>query len=277
MIAEITRFIPHLVVGLLALSLLLFLVSLQQLRRGRTGPYWRLRRSAGQRGGRLFLLSVALFGLALAIAFFSGFARIALRGAGVAFVLATDTPVPTTEIPTRTPLPTLTPTFTDTPAPSFTPTHTPTPTATPTMTFTPTITFTASPTFETALHLATLPGGRAPRASATIRMNAADTQVSPDGAPVEPRVQFEAGVQRLFFFFGYQNMMNGVAWSRVLYRDGVAVQGGTFLWSLGESGSGSFFFGDSSGYPPGEYRVEIRLENRITDTFSFTIFTPDPP
>src|SRR5687767_7826705 len=74
----IATLIPYLIVGLLVLAVLLFLVSLQQLRRGRRGHYWRLRRQAGLRGGRLFLLSVALFVLALSIGFFSGFTALAL-------------------------------------------------------------------------------------------------------------------------------------------------------------------------------------------------------
>src|SRR5690554_6241934 len=75
---ELARFVPHIVVGLLILAFLLFLLAVQQLRVGRRGPYWRMRREAGQRGGQLFLMSVALFGVAAAIAFFSGFAALAL-------------------------------------------------------------------------------------------------------------------------------------------------------------------------------------------------------
>ena len=52
-------------------------------------------------------------------------------------------------------------------------------------------------------------------------------------------------------------MENGVAWSRVLYRDGVAVQGNTLLWSLGSDGSSYFFFGDEAGYTPGAYEVRL--------------------
>src|SRR5512134_777257 len=70
--------LPYLIVAMLALALVLLLVSLQQLRRGRTGPYWRLRRQAGQRGGQLLLLALALFGVAFALAFFSGLADLAL-------------------------------------------------------------------------------------------------------------------------------------------------------------------------------------------------------
>jgi len=57
------------IVGILFLvSLVLFLVSLQQLRRARRGPYWRARRVAGDRGGRLLIISVLLFGLTVASA-----------------------------------------------------------------------------------------------------------------------------------------------------------------------------------------------------------------
>ena len=76
----IATILPYVIVAMLALALALFVLALQQLRRGRTGPYWRLRRQAGERGGQLFLASVTLFGLAFALAFFSGLADLALDG-----------------------------------------------------------------------------------------------------------------------------------------------------------------------------------------------------
>jgi len=68
------------VVGLLLLiALALFLLSMVYLRQARRGRYWRLRHAAGQRGGQLFLISMTLFGLAATVAFFSGFAAIAVE------------------------------------------------------------------------------------------------------------------------------------------------------------------------------------------------------
>src|SRR5690606_26041311 len=164
------RYIPHVVAGLLALGGVLFLLALLQLRLGRRGPYWRIRREVGLRGGKLFLLSVATFGLAGAIAFFSGFAALALGrfnewflspGAGAA---AGAAPTLTLTIGTLEPAdpPTPLPTATPSPMPTDTPTLTPTltPSATPTLTLTPSETPTPTATYETALNLAQPAGGR---------------------------------------------------------------------------------------------------------------------
>src|SRR5579859_5779654 len=51
---------PYLAAGLLALALVFFLVSLRYFRKSRTDFYWRRRRTAGQRGWRLFVWSLGL-------------------------------------------------------------------------------------------------------------------------------------------------------------------------------------------------------------------------
>ena len=53
---EIARLLPQILLGMFIVGVLLFLLSLQQLRRRRTGAYWRLRRRAAERGGKLFLV-----------------------------------------------------------------------------------------------------------------------------------------------------------------------------------------------------------------------------
>src|SRR5690349_24894871 len=100
--------LPYIIIGLYVIAVLAFVLSLQQLRRGRTGPYWRLRRTAGQRGGQLFLLSIALIGIASAIALFSGLADLAYRR-------LTGTLVNDQNIPKGVVLPTLTQTLRYTP------------------------------------------------------------------------------------------------------------------------------------------------------------------
>src|SRR6185369_13068212 len=96
--------LPYFIIGLYVIALLAFVLSLQQLRRGRTGPYWRLRRTAGQRGGQLFLLSIALIGIASALALFSGLGDLAYRR-------LTGTLIVDPDIPKGVVLPTLTQTL----------------------------------------------------------------------------------------------------------------------------------------------------------------------
>ena len=279
---QLTQYIPHLVVGLLALALILLLLAIHQLRLGRRGPYWRMRREAGQRGGQLFLLSVALFGIAFAIAFFSGFAALAVGQFnallyGSANVEAAAAPTLTPAVDTLTPTEPATMTATPTVTASATATATPTATATATTTLTPTPTLTPSSTptptatYETALHLYEPSGAREADADAVVRVISADVAVSQNATPLEPRTEFPAGIGRIYLFISFRNMEDGVAWSRILYRDGAPLQGSTLLWSMGAEGSSYFFFGSDEGYPLGDYRVELRLGDETTSEFEFRV------
>jgi hypothetical protein len=307
MAREIAQYIPYLVGGLLALALILFIVALQLLRRGRTGPYWRMRRASGQRGGQLLIVSVVMFGAAIAIAIFSGLAALAVGGIGAFFnergpgdlygvaptaltvvadadssaateesanpISITEAATPPTEAPTTTPSTTPTPTLT--PTASATATLLPTNTRTATITHTPTETLTPSPTFEVALKLGIPYGARAAAENALVRIVAADTAVSGNNTPIEPREIFESGARRIYLFTSFRDMSNGVAWSRVLYRDGTPVQGSTLLWAMGAEGSGYFFFGAESGYAPGDYRIELWLGDQLVSEFEFVVI-PSP-
>jgi hypothetical protein len=284
----VATLLPYVIVAMLALALVLFALALQQLHRGRTGPYWRLRRQAGQRGGQLFLVSVTLFGLALTLAFFSGLADLALNGVrsalsrnaddlrGVVIPSLTDLPtiitsvsttvIPTTAQPTRMATSTALPytlTATNTP--------TPTPTLTPTMTATPTVTATPTPTFEHVLALTPAVSDQAAPRGAAIEIVGASAELAADGSPVEQSAEFTAGIQRIYFFVRFDNMANGVAWTRVLLREGVPIQGQSYLWSMGEAGESFFFFGDADGYPPGSYEVQIFIGQEEVSRFAFSI------
>ncbi len=123
---------------------------------------------------------------------------------------------PPTQIAPSPEAPTLTP-------PPIPPTATPLPTVTPSPT--PVAFLNLTPDFNAT--------PRPPTAGFSLTLITADTAVNPNGTPLSPRQSFPAGVKRIYFFINFAHMENGVAWSRVLYRDGVAVQGNTLLWSLG--------------------------------------------
>ena len=291
---QIANLLPYLLVSMFLLAVMLFMLALQQLRRGRKGPYWRLRRQAGQRGGRLLIASVGLLMLTLGLAFYSGLAAVAFRGidsvlgrnqttyAGVFVPTLTPTleesPTATatltatpTETSTATQVPTIVTTVPDTPSPTAQPSATPTVTATPTQTLTPTATLTPSATFAVALRLTAPPASRPAREDARINLIAADDAVTGNATPLEPQTDFAAGTQRIYLFMNFENMDNGVAWTRILFRDDVPVQGQAYLWSMGTSGSSYFFFGHESGYEPGDYEVRIYLRDSVVSQFPFTV------
>jgi hypothetical protein len=291
---QIATFLSYLIIGLFIVALVLFVLSIQQLRRGRRGPYWRLRRQASQRGGVMFLASIGLFGVALALAFYSGLAALAFRGIddffrqrrdGLVGVVVptltltpavsdtptleptptatlTDTTVPTaTDVPTETPTSTLTPTLTETPTSTFT----------PTITLTPTLTLTPSATFERVLNLTPPAPGVPARDGASIEIiSAADAPTVPESAPQEAPI-LPAGLTRIYVFIRYHGMNDGAVWSRVLYRDGLPVQGQAYLWGQGANGQSLFFFGNDEGYAPGQYEARLYLDAEEVSRFAFTI------
>jgi hypothetical protein len=287
MTRTLASILPYIILALLILGFFTFVVSLQQLRRGRTGPYWRIRRAAGQRGGQLFLLSIALIGIATTLAFFSGLADLAYRrltgtlnsdpNAPVGVVLPTITE---TRLSTLTSTPSTTPSNTPTVSPSPTrqtrtpiPSATNEPTATLTATLTPSVTTTPTATFESVLVLTPLPSAKQPRSGARVEIVTASVSISADQTPVDPGSQFLAGVERIYLFFEYSRMDDGISWSRILFRGGVPMQGQSYLWSLGSEGSSYFFFGSEEGYPAGEYEVGLFLGDQEISRFPYTIAT----
>jgi hypothetical protein len=281
----LASFLPYIILALFALGGIAFVVSLQQLRRGRTGPYWRIRRAAGQRGGQLFLLSITLIGIAATLAMFSGLADLAYRrltgtlssdpNAPVGVVLPTITE---TRLSTLTSIPSVTPSTTPTLSPSPTrqtltpiPSSTSRPTATLTATLTPTMTTTPSATFESVLALTPLPSAKQPRSGARLEIVTASAGISADQTPIDPGNQFPVGIQRIYLFIEYGLMDDGIGWSRILFRDGVPIQGQSYLWSLGSEGSSYFFFGSDEGYPAGAYEARLYLGDQAVSSFSFSI------
>ncbi len=169
----------------------------------------------------------------------------------------------------RPPQPSLTATLTASPSPTDTPTATWTPSETPS----PTASATSTPTVDSVVQLTPPVGARPASPGASIEITAADMEVSASSAPVEARTEFPAGITRIYFFIRYRGMGDGVAWSRVLYRDGQAVQGQAYLWSQGQRGESFFFFGNDEGYPPGSYELRLFVGDHETSRFAFEVVT----
>src|SRR2546428_4660080 len=112
---------PLFAVGLFGLALLTFFLSLRFFRKSRTDFYWRRRRSAGQRGWRLFVWSIILTlvsGLLCLVTGLAGLISARSTPTAIAFVRSATS--------TRTATPTIIPATT-----TMTATTTATKTATP--------------------------------------------------------------------------------------------------------------------------------------------------
>jgi hypothetical protein len=256
--------LPVITGALLVLALLLFLLSLRLFRRSRSDVFWRRRRDAGQRGWRILVLSFLLIILSIFSCIFTAVSTLINRN--------NSTPAPTEVViePSPSPLPNATLEATQTlPVPNSTevPVPTPTPTVpvdTPTpvvivITATPVYTPTETP-FPTYTPVVTpLVSDVTPLPDAMIRIMALDDQISDALTPVNPRAAFRAGTTRIYMFVEFTGMAQGVLWRRELYRDGQKIDGNSYLWGLETDGTGYFFFGDDSGFPPGNYEIRLYI------------------
>lgn len=304
--------LPYILGGMFALGVLLFLLAMHQLRRRRTGSYWRVRRAAGERGGRLFLLSVALMAGSVVLTLVSGLAVLAFRPASDGMIrgpqdlygivlpsepeqTATRETVLTLEAERVLTLTAMAAPSTDTPMPSPTNTLPPLPTETvlPTATDTvppPTATNTLVAPAETLAHIvtntplptetpsntpaftATTPPTAMPEVSYRLSIDALNTAFVAANVP-ESVTEFPAGTRRIFVYISFEGMTDGAEWSRALYRENVPVQANTLAWNKSESGKAYFFFENVAGYTPGAYEVRLYVGDREASRYSFTVLS----
>jgi len=270
--------LPTITIAMLGLALLLFLLSLRLFRRSRTDVYWRRRREAGQRGWRIFVLAFTLTILGSVSCILT-----LLVG-----VWEEDNPAPTStqvitvQDRTTSPAPTVDGTS-NAPTPDNATTVEQIPTPTPStpvfvvITATPDYTPTATPFPTFTLHFTPIMSSVTPQPGAKLRITALDDQITDTLRPISPRTSFDAGTKRIYLFVEYSDMSEGVLWRRELYKDGVQLSAHSYLWGLERDGEGYFFFGQDTGFEPGNYEIRLYIGETTTpaSVMPFTII-PTP-
>lgn len=279
---EFWRVIPYILGGAFGLGALLFLLSLLLLRRRRTGAYWRVRRKAGDRGGRLFVVSSLLMIFSLVASVITGVLFLirqpnmetVIRGPEDLYGINLPTAEPQNTVEVVAALPdasaTLAPEATNVALPTATlmatfalpPTNTPRPPDAPAPTQNFAAVLNLTPVFNTT--------PRPVPAGAALTIEGASILYAPNVLPV-PQFQFDAGVKRIYLYISFEQMENDVAWSRVLYLNGTPVQGSTQLWTQGATGRGSFYFGNPDGYSAGSYEVRLFLGDKPVSQYRFVV------
>jgi len=224
---------------------------ISQFGRARRAPYYFQRRAALKLAGRWMM--VALVALVVGIVLLI----VAPRLAPVTSAL---TPTPTailTSAPTRTLHPTRTPIPSATLKASATPTRRPT--ATPPAIPTPT-----SPT---------------PTPEARIELKALSTKVR-GGQPVDPGSVFPPGDHRVYVFFRYQEMQDGMETTANWYKNGEKIDFCSDMWLWGQdedyafggtAGASLVFCKPPGGWEPGSYEVHMLIKNRLQFIAQFVI------
>lgn len=239
---------------ILGIVLLIALVgSFSNFRRARGAPYFRIRRDATQAAWRWLLIALVCAG-------------------GLYGALSVRRTLPPPDLKTLWPSPpTVTPTFgiLGMPTPTLNPNATPKesfagpPTITPTQ---PTATPTPTP------FITTLQSDVTPPANAAVKITAIANGITTERAPVGAGTKFPVGTPRIYVFFEFSNMANGVSWSRALLRDGSVIFSESEAWSRGEQGKTyDWFNAQGGGLSAGNYQVQFYVGEKMIAQGVFTI------
>jgi hypothetical protein len=176
--------------------------------------------------------------------------------------------------------------ITETPTPTLTETPTPSLTLSPTISLVPTITLTLAETYTPTV----TPTPHVPLAVAA----QFSSSVTPSGSSVFSPLTFATGydaaynplgrattfrnpVGHLYALFSYDQMISGVQWTALWYRDGEIVYFETLEWDGATGGYGfSDWNPDPADWLPGEYTVVIfvGLDAKVSGNFEVTGIPP---
>jgi|GEM_PF-743851 len=119
--------------------------------------------------------------------------------------------------------------------------------------------------------IATIESPVTPSADAAVLITDISSDISATLKPVNPGQIFPAGIQRIYFFFEFSSLADGVSWSRVLLRNGEIVRSESEEWARGTSGEAYHWFSAQGGWPAGEYEIQLYVGTRLVDSRTFTI------
>ncbi len=90
--------------------------------------------------------------------------------------------------------------------------------------------------------------------------------VDAQGNPVGSGHLLPAGMNRLYAFFDYTAMREGLTWRRVWYYEGESVAEGEGTWDAGANGTDWVALDSDTSLAPGVYRLELYIEERLAVT-----------
>jgi hypothetical protein len=137
----------------------------------------------------------------------------------------------------------------------------------------PTITPTQpTPTASSTPFITTIESQITPLPNAAVTITAISSGLSNTLQPVNADTEFPAGIPRLYVWFEYSDMTNGISWSRAILWNGVVLRKESEAWELGESGKDRYYFFDSqNGWPSGSYEVQFYIGDKLASSVKFSI------
>jgi hypothetical protein len=97
------------------------------------------------------------------------------------------------------------------------------------------------------------------------------TEVTPDFEAVNPGRIFPEGFFTIYATFAYEEMTDGMEWAWVWRHNGEVVSGGNELWAYGDDGPGYVYLNPEEGFQPGEYSVEVWVNNELLTSSTLVI------
>jgi hypothetical protein len=101
------------------------------------------------------------------------------------------------------------------------------------------------------------------------------TGLGQNNQAINPRDEFENPLGRLYGAFTYNNLVNGVQWSAIWYREGEIVCIENQTWTAGTGGFG-YTECEPRVWQPGEYEIQMFLGERWMVSKRFSV-VGDPP
>jgi hypothetical protein len=246
MLAVITAILISL--GILLIASIIGLIS--NLRIYRKATYFTIRRDSARKVRRWFLVFVITIG-GLAAGF--RLRNIHADDEGSQPDITTPAPPSAGSLPAVTIDPSLTPKDLREAPPTITPTQ-------------PTPTQTATPAIATAETSIEVPEG------ASLTITAISSRITANLLPLDPGDSFAAGIPRIYFFFDYENLTQGVSWSQVLLYNGEVVRSQTETWTWGAVGKDVYYYFETrGGWPAGAYEVQFYLGDQLAASKTFTL------
>ncbi|MBN1428492.1 MAG: hypothetical protein JXB07_08905 [Anaerolineae bacterium] len=249
MLSLIVYVLPY----ILGIAVLVALIGgFSNFRRARSAPYFRIRRSATQAVWRWLLIALLCGG--------GLYATLSIRQTFLPPDLASLWP--------STPMPTLAPSTLAMVTPTLDPNATPIdpfagpPTITPTQ---PTLT--PTPTS----FIRGIPSNITPPANATIKISAISSGITSLLVPTNAGTEFPLGTPRIYVFIEFENMADGLSWSRAMLRDGSVIRSESEAWSRGESGVAYYWFDAQEGWPIGRYQIQFYIGEELNTQGVFTV------
>ena len=95
--------------------------------------------------------------------------------------------------------------------------------------------------------------------------------ITDDDRPTNPTHMLPSGIDRVYAFFDFAAMSDGLSWRRVWSYEGEEVASGSGTWEFGSSGSAWASLSDEDALDPGSYRLQIYVEGSLVAASNFTV------